>query len=181
MGSVKWNESRPSFTRTLLPSTLTNSSVSGVSYSPGATQWPMTAGPIVLLDLVQRVRRELYFVLDDAGWPEQADDIDLGRLSDAGQDLACARSEEARRRNRLELLPDRAGLHFDLRADAGAVVVESGQRQPNRVTGVAAVVSQADGRRDGIGDDEVGVVVAIGSPANTSRGCFRGTAAMPTR
>ncbi len=119
------------------------------------------AAAIDLLDLVQRVRRELHFVLDDAGWPEQTDDIDLGRLSDAGQDLARVRPEEARRRGRLELLPDRAGLHFDFRADAAAVVVQSGQRQPNRVAGVAAVVSQTDRRRDGIGDDEVGVVVAV--------------------
>src|SRR6478736_4456070 len=82
------------------------------------------AAAIDLLDLVRRVRRELHFVLDDAGWPEQTDDIDL-------------------------------------RADAAAVVVQSGQRQANRVAGVAAVVSQTDRPRDSIGDDEVGVVVAV--------------------
>ena len=129
---------------------------------PGEEHRAGAAATIDLRDRVPRVRFQLHFVLDDAGRPQQAHDIGLRRLADAGKDLRRALCRVAGRRDGLELLPHRAGLHFDLRADAAPVVVQAEQRDADGVVGVAAVVAEDDRRLPGDRQQQVAVVVAIG-------------------
>src|SRR5262245_24828708 len=108
-----------------------------------------------------RARGELYLVLHDAGRPEQSDDVGLGGLADAREDLRGALAKVAGRRHGLELLPCRAGLDLDLRADAAAVVVQPCERDTDGMVRVAAIVADHDRRPGRLRGDQIGVVVLI--------------------
>ena len=139
------------------------------------------AAAIDLRDGVARVRLQLHFILHDAGRPQQAHDVGLCGFADAGEDFGGALTEEAGGADGLELLPHRARLHLDLRADAAAVVVQTEQRDAHGVVGVAAVIAQADDRPRAARDQQVRVVVAIEIGRDeTARAPGPGDAPVPT-
>ncbi len=68
---------------------------------------------------------EIYFILRDAGGPEEADDFGGFFVFEAGEDCGRVLAEVTGGAGDFPLLIESAGVHFDFCADGGFVVVEA--------------------------------------------------------
>ena len=192
--SAKRKLNLPFFGLTRLPSTFKYSVGSGTLRSPGPIHSPMmpgpmmsemnsisfavpdehhrtgTASPIDFLHEMTLSRRELDFVLRNSRRPQQPHDVGFSRFTDSGENLRCALSEVSGRRRHFPFLAKRAGKHFDLRADAAAIVVEPLKSQPQGTPPVAAVIAKQHGRTAVLCHEEIAVAIAVRIRSNQGAG-----------
>ena len=120
-----------------------------------------TAAAVDLGEVLLPVARNIYFILQDAGGPQHANDVSLFRIAESNHDVGGVLPQVSRRSGDLKLLPVSAREHLDFGADGALVVGQSLQRQAQPVILIAAFVAQQHGRTMILGDQQVSRTVAI--------------------
>src|SRR5260370_8957785 len=109
---------------------------------PGKQNGAGTAAAVEFADAVFLFGDEVDFVLRNACWPEQTHDFDVMLGAEPGEDGRSVLATIARRALHFPLLVQRAGVNFDLGADAAFVVVQRLQVNAHPVVLIAALVSE---------------------------------------
>src|SRR5580692_1287978 len=120
-----------------------------------------TSATVDLHELLFAIGGDFDFVLQDARRPEHADDISLGRLSEANRQVRRILSEITRRSRDLELLPSSSREDLDFGSDGALVIGKPFQIEAQPVVLVAAFISQQDSRTMILRDEQVGSAIVI--------------------
>ncbi len=112
---------------------------------PGKERGTGTAAPIEFLNVLYFVGGDFDFILQDSGGPEQADYVSLFGLAEANGEVRRVLAEVAGGSVDFEFLAQSSGEDFNFRADGALVVVESLEREAQRVVLVAAFIAEQHG------------------------------------
>ena len=105
--------------------------------------------------------RQIDLVLQHAGGPQNAQQVDALRIAQPDQNLRRRLRLVARCAGQLPLLPQAVGEHLHLHAQRSLVVRIAGQIEAHKVILVRAHVAQQHRRRIYLRHDQIGRAVAI--------------------